>query len=127
MGLLSAADVEYIQECQDDIASDIEEDVTYRQYTGLVAGDAVMGTPDTYSYTDLPTTASARELTLEEVQRSGGVYVLGDMEFRFRQTVLAAAQYNDLIVFAGATFKPKSITHKFLGGRTGWIIRARKQ
>lgn len=128
MGLLDSADVDFIRECLDDVASDVEQDITYKRYISTKAGDPVFGTPDTPVYTDTEIAASVRDLTLEEIQVSGGVYVLGDMEFKIRQTALASPPaYADRIIYAGATFKPKSIGHSFLGGVVGWKIRAGKQ
>ncbi len=128
MGLLDSADVDYIRECLGDIASDVEEAITYKRYTGTVAGDPIAGTPDSYNYTNQATTAISRELTLKEVTVSGGAYVLGDMEFKFREAALSSApDYPDRIVYGGATFKPKSIEHSYLGGLLGWKVIAGKQ
>lgn len=128
MGLLNSADVDFIRECLDDVSGDVEQDITYRRYSSMTPGDPVFGTPDTPVYADAAITATARELTLEEIQVSGGVYVLGDMEFKIRQAALASAPaYADRIIYAGATFKPKSISRSFLGGIIGWTIRAGKQ
>jgi len=128
VGLLDSADVDFIRECLDDVSSDVEQDITYKRYSSVTPGDPVFGTPDTPDYVDAEITASLRELTLEEIQVSGGVYVLGDMEFKIRQAALASdPAYADRITYAGATFKPKSISHSFLGGVIGWKIRAGKQ
>ncbi len=126
--MLSDADISYIRECMDDVAGDIEEPITYRQYTGTVEGDQVMGTAYSADYNDLSITASVRELSLEEVQASGGTYVLGDIQVKIRQTVLAnQPAYADRIKYLGASFKPKSIGHAFLGGTINWVIRAGKE
>ncbi len=128
MGLLDSADVDYIRKCLEDIASDVEESLTYKQYTDTKAGNPVIGTPDTYSYTDRAITAGVHELTLEEVQKSGGAYLLGDMEFSIRQNALAFNPgYPDRIVYAGTTFKPRSINHGYLGELICWKIIAGKQ
>ena len=131
MGLLDSNDVDFIRECLDDIADDVERPIAYKRYTGISAvapADPVMGIPDTYVYSDSDTTATVRDLTLEEIQKSGGVYVLGDVEFKIRQTALAEPpSHSDRIVYAGYTFKPKSIGHSFLGGLIIWNIRAGKQ
>lgn len=126
--MLETDDLAYIQECLDDVAPDTEEAVTYKQYDYTEPGDPVLGTPDTPVYNDLAITATARELTIEEIQVSGGAYVLGDMEFKIRQTALTAAPaYADRIIYDGATYKPKNINHSFLGGVIGWGVRAGKQ
>jgi len=126
--MLDSDDLDYIRECFDDVAIDAEETITYKRYVSTTSGDPVMGTPDTLVYSDLAITASARELTLEEIQVSGGVYVLGDMQFAIRQTALSLPPaHADRIVYGGDSFKPKSINHSFLGGIVGWTIRAGKQ
>ncbi|GEM_PF-2330196 len=126
--MLDSDDLTYIQECLDDVSLDTEEEVTYKRYVSTTPGDPAMGTPDAPVYNDIAITASARELSLEEVKVSGGVYVLGDMQFKLRQTVLVTQPaYTDRIVYSDATYKPKSITHSFLGGVIGWTIRAGKQ
>lgn len=123
--MLNQDDLGYMRECLDGIAPDVEEPVTYKRYDHTDPGDPVEGTPDTPVYVDSAITAAVRELTLEEIQVSGGAYVLGDMEFKIRQPALSAAPvYADRIVYAGATYKPKSIGHSFLGGVIGWKIRA---
>jgi len=126
--MLGPDDLTYIRECFDEVAPDIEEPITYKRYTGMTAGDPVRGTADTPNYTDLAITASVRELTLEEIQVSGGAYVFGDTEFKIRQTVLAETPaYTDRVIYAGTTYKPKSISRSFLGGVVNWTIRAGKQ
>lgn len=126
--MLTSDDLSFVRECLDDVASDVEEAITYKRYVSTTPGDPVMGTADTPVYNDLAITASARELTLEEIQVSGGVYVLGDMEFKIRQTALSSQPaYADRIVYSGSAFKPKSITHSYLGGIIGWTVRAGKE
>ncbi|MHB1418476.1 MAG: hypothetical protein ACYCX4_02650 [Bacillota bacterium] len=126
MGLLSSDDVDYMRTCLNDVAADVEEAITYKQFTSMTAGNPVMGTPDTPNYTSLNVTATARELSLEEIKVSGGVYVLGDMEFKIRSSVVAAPAYADRIVYSGSTYKPKSINHVYLGGLLSWTVRAEK-
>lgn len=123
--MLDSDDLAYMRECLDDVAADMEEAVTYKRYDHTEPGDPILGTPDTPIYVDSATTAVVRELTLEEIQVSGGAYVLGDMEFKIRQTALSVTPaYADRIVYDGATYKPKSIKHSFLGGVIGWTVRA---
>lgn len=126
--MLDSDDLAYIRECMDDVSPDAEEGITYKQYDHTEEGDPVLGTPDTPVYNDLVITAAARELTIEEIQVSGGAYVLGDMEFKIRQTALSAKPaYGDRIIYDGDTYKPKSIKHSFLGGIIGWNVRAGKE
>ena len=109
------------------MASDVEEAVTYKRYINTTPGDSVAGIPDTDNYETLDISASVRELTLKEIQVSGGVYVMGDMEFKIRQTKLTLAPaYADHLVYDGANYKPKNISHSFLAGIIGWTIRAGK-
>ena len=128
MGLLDSSDLTYIRECLDDVAADVEEAVTYRRYDHTNPGDPILGTPDTPVYVDSAITAAVREVTLEEVQVSGGAYVLGDMEFKFRQTALSSPPtYADRIVYSGAIYKPKSINHSFLGRAIDYTVKAGKE
>lgn len=123
--MLTSDDLTYVRECLDDVATDVEEAVTYKRYDHTEPGDPILGTPDTPVYVDSAITAAARELTIEEVQVSGGAYVLGDMEFKIRQTVLLVIPaYADRVIYDGATYKPKSIKHTFLRGVIGWTVRA---
>lgn len=126
--MLTAADIDTIRADFDDIGPDIETGITYRRYTGITPGDTVLGTPDKATYTDLPINVSIRELTLEEISVSGGAYVLGDIECKIRQTVLEnQPDYNDRIVYAGASFRPKSISPVSLGGVLYWKVRAGRE
>lgn len=130
MGLLETDDVDFICECLGDIDTDVEEPITYKRYLSTTAGDPVMGTPGTPNYDDAEITASVRALTLEEIQVSGGVYVLGDVEFdiRLQPTIFETAPaYADRIVYAGDTYKPKRIDPVHLGGLIGWTVKAGKK
>ncbi len=127
MGLLDNNDIDFISACLDEIASDVDEPITFKRYIGKIAGDQVMGTSDQYQYNDLDILATVRELTLEEIQVSGGMYEYGDMEFKIRQKELTnKPEYADRIVYGSAAYKPKSIKHIHLGGIIGWTIRAGK-
>jgi hypothetical protein len=130
MGLLESDDLAYMRECLGDIETDVEEPIVYKRYLSTTAGDPVMGTSDTPVYDDTEITASVRTLTLEEIQVSGGVYVLGDVEFeiRLQETIFETAPvYVDRIVYAGATYKPKKIDPVQLGGLIGWTVKAGKK
>lgn len=124
MSLLTQKDIDDIKAAMAELAPFTEEPITYRTYTGTTEGDPVLGTPDTPNYTDTPETAGTRDLSLEEVVVSGGVYVMGDMEFTCRRAVKPA--YEDRIVYDGFTWKPKDIDKLYLGEVLWWVVVARK-
>lgn len=104
----------------------LAEPITYRTYTSMSEGDPILGTPAEPQYTDDSTaTAIARELTVEEVHVSGGVYVLGDMEFTVRD--ITEPKYDDRITYGGAAWKPKEINHTWLGEVIFYEIRAGRE
>jgi hypothetical protein len=127
MALISQKDVEEIKAALGELASFTEESITYRRYMHTEHGDPVVGTPDTFIYEDdsAVTSATVRELTLKEVQVSGGAYVLGDVEFTVRAT--SAPAYADRIVYNGANWKPKEIKHFWLREVLWWEIIAGKE
>jgi hypothetical protein len=126
--LLDSNDVDFVKQCLADISGDVEQPITYRRYVNTTPGNQVMGTTDTPNYDDLSIDASVRDLTLEEVEKSGGAYVLGDVEFKIRHTKLPSKPaYADRLIYDESTFKPKSITHSYLGGVLSWTIRAGKK
>lgn len=125
MPLLSQKDVNDIKAALAEIAPFTEEPITYRKYDHTEPGDPILGTSPVDVYVDTQTTAGVRELTLEEVQVSGGAYLLGDMEFTIRIEV--PPSYRDRLVYAGTTYKPKSIGKMFLGEVLWWEIRAGKE
>lgn len=125
MPLITQKDVDDIKAAMAELAPFTEEPIIYRTYTGTTPGDPVLGTPDTPNYTDTEETAGARDLTVEEVAVSGGVYVLGDMEFTCRR--VAEPKYDDRIVYNGSTWKPKDIDKTFLGEVLWWEVRAGKE
>lgn len=126
--MLDTNDLAYIRKCFDDIAPDTEEPITYRRYLSTTPGDQILGTTDTPNYDDLSITATVRDLSLEEVQASAGVYVLGDVEIKIRQTALAnQPAYADRIIYSGANYKPKRINGSYLGGVINWTVRAGKK
>ena len=141
--MLDSSDMEYMSECLDDISPEIEEEVTYRRFDHIEPGDSIAGIPDTVVYNEFGIKASVRELTLREVQVSGGVYVLGDMQFFVRNRdwmqvdvnatggydpsiTTPKPDYQDLIVYCGSQYKPKNIGHSYLGSIIGWTVRASK-
>lgn len=141
--MLNSDDIEYIHKSLNEIASDIEESIIYRKYINTTTGDHVLGTPDTSNYNDYNITARVRMLTLEEIQVSGGVYVLGDMKFIIRKKdwmqwdiYLTGAHdpslptikpdYPDRIRYNGVTYKPKSYSHMWLGGVLWYKVKAGK-
>jgi len=125
MPLINQKDIDDIKAALAEMAPFTEEPITYRTYTGTTSGDPVAGTSDTPNYTDTSETAIVQELSVEEVAVSGGVYVLGDMEFSIRRTTRPA--YQDRIVYADATWKPKSIKSVFLGEVLWWEVRAGRE
>jgi hypothetical protein len=125
MPLITQKDVDDIKTAMAELAPFTEEPITYRTYTSTTPGDPVLGTPDTPNYTDTAETAGARDLTVEEVAVSGGVYVMGDMEFTTRRTT--KPEYADRIVYQGDTFRPKDIDKTFLGEVLWWEVRAGKE
>lgn len=125
MALITQKDVEDIKAALAEIAPFTEEPITYRKYDHTNPGDPVLGSPTVDVYIDTATTASVRELTLEEVQVSGGAYLLGDREFTIRMQ--ANPDYRDRIVYAGTSYKPKSIGKMFLGEILWLEIRAGKE
>lgn len=125
MPLVTQKDIDDIKAAMVELAPFTEEPITYRTYTGMTPGDPALGTPDTPNYTDSSITAIARELTVEEVQVSGGVYILGDMEFTIRTAT--EPKYGDRISYKGATWKPKEINHTWLGEVLFWEVRAGRE
>lgn len=125
MPLITQKDIDDIKAAMAELAPFTEEPVTYRTYTGITPGDPVLGTPDTPVYHDTSETAMARDLTVEEVAVSGGLYILGDMEFSIRRATKPT--YQDRIVYGGATWKPKSIRSVFLGEVLWWEVRAGRE
>lgn len=125
MALLTQKDIDGIKAAMAELAPFTEEPIIYRTYIGMTPGDPALGTPDTPNYTDTEETAGARELTLEEVTVSGGAYVMGDMEFTTRRTT--EPKYEDRIVYAGTSYKPKEINHIWLGEVLFWEIRAGRE
>ena len=125
MALITQKDVNAIKAALEELAPFTEEPITYRKYDHTEPGDPVIGAPAQDVFVDTSTTASVRELTLEEVQVSGGAYLLGDREFTIR--MLANPDYRDRIVYAGTSYKPKSIGKMFLGEVLWWEVRAGKE
>jgi hypothetical protein len=127
MALLTQKDIDGIKEALNDLAPFIEEPIVYRRYDHTEAGDPTLGTSDRFIFTDDPSVFSAivNELTLKEVQVSGGVYLLGDLEFIIRRTAQPA--YEDRIVYGGNTWKPVEIKHLWLKEVLWWEIVARKE
>lgn len=125
MPLLTQKDIDDIKAAMAELAPFTEEPITYRTYTGTTPGDPVMGTPDTPNYDDTAETAIVQELSIEEVAVSGGVYVLGDVEFTVRRATKPA--YEDRIIYDGKTWKPKSINKVFLGEVLWWEVRAGRE
>lgn len=125
MPLITQKDVDDIKAAMVELAPFTEEAIIYRTYTGTTPGDPVHGTPDTPNYTDTEETSMVRELTVEEVQVSGGAYVLGDMEFIIRREV--QPEYEDRIVYGGLTWKPKSIDKTYLGEALWWEVKAGRE
>ncbi|MFZ3171964.1 MAG: hypothetical protein WA118_08295 [Carboxydocellales bacterium] len=125
--LITDADIAEIEAILEDLSDVTEEPITYKTYTGLTPGDQLAGTPATPTYTtDLTTTsAMARELTLEEVRKSGGAYELGDMEFIVRR--LTKPDYKDRIVYDGGEYRPKSRKRLFLKKVLWWELVAGKE
>ncbi|HBX22669.1 MAG TPA: hypothetical protein DEF34_03375 [Desulfotomaculum sp.] len=125
MALITQKDVDDIKAAMAELAPFTEEPITYRTFTGMTAGDSVHGTPETPNYTDTNETAMTRNLTAEEVQKSGGYYIIGDMEFTIRRET--EPQYEDRIVCGGLTWKPKKIDKTFLGEVLWWEVKARRE
>jgi hypothetical protein len=127
MALISKKDIEEIKAVLGELATFVEEAIIYRRYVLTEQGNPVEGTPDEFIYENDPsiTSATSRELTLKEVQVSGGTYILGDMEFTIR-TVVAPA-YADRIIYNDASWKPKEIKHFWLQEVLWWEIIAGKE
>ena len=125
MALITQKDVDDIKGTLAELAPFTEEPITYRTFTEMIPGDPVLGTPDTPGYADTAETAGVRELSLEEVQVSGGAYVLGDVEFTVRRQT--KPKYEDRIAYGGSSYKPKSIGKLFLGEVLWWEIKAGKE
>lgn len=122
--MLNAADIAAIQRDLAALASDAEQAITYRTYTGTTGGDPVMGIPAQDAYTDEVATATVRELTVEEVQLSAGAYSIGDLEFGVRRNT---ATNRDLIVYGGSTWRPLEIRRVMLGGQVlRWQLRCKR-
>ncbi|MCG8401371.1 MAG: hypothetical protein MJA84_07210 [Firmicutes bacterium] len=125
MTLLSQKDVDEIKAAMAELAPFTEEAITYRTFTGMTPGDPVHGTPEIPNYTDTSETAMTRNLTAEEVQTSGGAYVMGDMEFTTRRTT--KPEFEDRIVYGGLTWKPKKIDKMYLGEVLWWEVKAGRE
>lgn len=125
MPLINQKDIDDIKAAMAELAPFTEEPITYRTFTGMTPGDLAAGVPDAPNFIDTVETAIVQELSIEEVAVSGGVYVLGDMEFSIRRVVQPA--YNDRIVYGGITWKPKSIRKVFLGEVLWWEVRAGRE
>jgi len=106
------------------LAADAEVPITYRRYIGTTPGDPSLGLPPQDQYEDEATTATVRELTVEEVQAAGGTYSLGDVEIGARRPVVDA---RDRIVYNGLTWRPVEIRPVRLGGQVlRWLLRCRR-
>lgn len=113
--MLNELDLATMQADLAGLAGDAEQAITYRVYTSTTAGNATLGIPATDNYDDQATTATTRELTVEEIQLSNGAYQVGDREFGVRR---ATVSNRDLIVYGGATWEIREIRPVALGGTT---------
>jgi len=125
MALITDKDIADIKAALVELAPYTEEPVVYKQYDHMDDGDPVMGTPDTPVYISDDKTAMIRNLTVEEVSNSVGVYLFGDMEFSVRMD--DEPKFKDLIHYQGANWNPKTINKVFLGEVLWWEIRARRE
>jgi len=125
MPLITQKDVDDIKAAMEELAPFTEEPITYRTYTGMTEGDPVHGIPAQPTYTDTAETAMTRNLSAEEVQKSGGYYILGDMEFTIRREV--KPEYEDRIIYGGLTWKPKKIDKTFLVEVLWWEVKAGRE
>jgi hypothetical protein len=106
------------------LAADVERPITYKAYRETTPGDPALGIKAVDHFDDLSITATVRELTIEEVQTSNGVYTLGDLEFGVRRPTMDP---RDLVVYGGATWRitePKQAT--LAGVVIKWILRCTK-
>ncbi|MBC9783545.1 hypothetical protein H1S01_03335 [Heliobacterium chlorum] len=124
--MLTEKDVATMQADLADIGADIEEPITYKRFTGMTPGDAALGIAESPNYDDTAIQASCRELSMEEIQNSGGFYVFGDMEFKIRASVLTPT-YGDRIDYMGAIYRPKSVKRTYLGSTLSYTVRAGKE
>lgn len=122
--MLSAKDLQAIQTDLSSIAGDAEQSITYRRYIGSAGGDPVLGIPPTDQTTDEATSAEVRELTIEEIQISAGVYKVGDLEFGVRRSAVDA---RDSVIYQGITWAPVEIRQVALGGTVfKWRLRCKR-
>jgi hypothetical protein len=113
-----------IQEDLAALAGDVERPITYRVYRDTTPGDPALGIKAVDHFDDLTITATVRELTVEEVQTSNGVYTLGDLEFGVRRQTMGP---RDLIVYGGATWKITEPKRSQLAGVVlKWMLRCTK-
>lgn len=122
--MLTPKDIATIQADMAGIAADVEVPIIYKVYLSTTPGNAALGIPAQDNYDEQESTATARELTTEEVATSGGVFTLGDMEFGVRR---GAVDRRDQIVYGGATWAVKEIRPARLAGVVvKWSLRCKK-
>ncbi len=127
MTLIGQKDIDLIKEALEELAPYTEEPIIYKQFDYIAQGDPVQGIPNEtiYAVDTRVTSATAEDLSVEEIAVSGGLYVVGDMLFTLRRA--AEPSYQDRIVYDDFTWKPISISKVFLGEVLWWEIKARKE
>ncbi len=125
--MIKDRDIAAINNALESMAPYTEVSIVYQVYQDTTPGNKPAGQAPTDNYTPDATVTSAmyRELTLEEVQLSGGVYERGDVEFSVRRSTKPS--YKDRVDYDGARWKPKEIGRPPLNGVNLWGIVARKE
>lgn len=125
MSLISQKDIDDIKSALVELAPYTEEPIVFKRFDHIIEGNSVMGKPDQAFYDSLNITAMIRDLTVEDIAKSAGFYLMGDTEFSIRTTLIPST--NDRIEHNGFIWKPKKIEKVFLGEVLWWEITARKE